>query len=147
MNNKFRAWDKKVNRFIQHVHLNDNGSVSFLNSKALWQFDKTGRIILQFFTGLKDNTRTEEFPKGKEIYFNDICKLTVELDFDEGCMNHWYIGIVSFMPSLGYYLNVKKGFDINNDKPLISPPKIKHIVQYRTELLGNYFEDKNLLES
>ncbi len=92
------------------------------------------------FTGLKDKNK-------KEIYFNHICKLTVELYHDEGYMNHWYIGIVSFMPSLGYYLAVKKGFDIDNDEPLISFPKIKHIAQYRTELLGNYFENKNLLES
>lgn len=129
MKTKFRAWDKKENRFIQHVNLNDDGSVSFLNSKALWQFDEDERLIIQFYTGLKDNTKTEEFPKGKEVFDGDILKVDgivfedkqpkkAVMSWDEYC-HGWRM-------------------KIDAEKKV----KERHI-----EIIGNILENKNLLES
>ncbi len=49
-----------------------------------WAFSVRPETVGQY-TGLKDSTRTKEFPEGKEIYEGAIIKIVV-LHMD---MNHW----------------------------------------------------------
>ncbi|MEE9451056.1 MAG: YopX family protein [Ignavibacteriaceae bacterium] len=122
MTTKFRAWDKKEKRFIQHVHLNDDGSVSFLNSEALWQFDEDERLIIQFYIGLTSSNNEEwyvsdigEFPNGDKFILKEEDWLEVFADWigDPECEEQ-----------------TKELYRIENAKKI-----------------GNYFENKNLLES
>jgi hypothetical protein len=64
---KFRAWDKI--HLIMHdpLTINQYWAVRDLDN-SMNNFD-----IMQYI-GLKDKTRTKEFPEGKEIYEDDICK-------------------------------------------------------------------------
>jgi len=132
MKAKFRAWDKKEKRFIQFVSLNEDGSVSFLNSEALWQFDKKKRLIIQFFTGLKDNTRTEEFPKGKEIYDGDIVSHAKETNLTNKCT---MIGCDVVL------------WDRAKAKFKLGEKDTWGMIYKEYKIIGNIHENKNLLES
>ena len=130
MKTKFRAWDKKEKRFIQHVHLNDDGSVSFLNSKALWQFDENERIIIQFFIGLKDDTRTHEFPKGKEICVGD------KIQVDE-----YYIGDHLQNPFIGEVRYSNESYEVaDSENAACEQLDRESIFNYSMKVVGNIFE-------
>jgi hypothetical protein len=69
---KFRAWDKDNETMIYPESKNNETSLSY-TINAWCDSESDASIIMQYI-GLKDKTRTKEFPEGKEIYEDDICK-------------------------------------------------------------------------
>jgi uncharacterized phage protein (TIGR01671 family) len=115
---KFRAWDKKTERFQSGFHLTSDGKIIFA-----CLVDNEDYILSQF-TGLKDKN-------GKEIFENDIVcwtfdeKTKKEIVFHEGCFGHF-----NFM-------------GINNEYPEFIP-----IHKKRAEYMivcGNIFQNPELL--
>ena len=150
---KYRAWDKVDERMIVHeqdfipLKVTSMG-VLRLNphhKQHFWQFLDADRFVLMQYIGRKDK-------KGEELYEDDICELDVEFQgannsgFSEDPYFHIYTGVISFMPSIGYYLKVFKGFDVDNQEPLTNLPKRKHIAQYRTKRIGNKHQDPELFK-
>jgi len=132
---KFRAWDNHLKEMTHNIHWLDSFNE---------YISKTKYTCLQF-TGLKDK-------KGKEIYQGDICELVVDFDgyetehYSQDSFHFKYTGVVCFMPSTGFHLKIYKSIDCEIDKLSKEFPKRKNIVQYRTTLIGNIHENKELLK-
>lgn len=125
---KFRAWDKGK---MHYFDLSDTISPSL-------------EMELMQYTGLKDKNVVD-------VYEKDICELEIEFQgvdnefYKEPPFHHILTGIVKYMPSVGYYLSIFKGIDVDTEESIIYP-KRKEIVQYRTKVIGNIYEHKHLLK-
>lgn len=152
---KFRVWDKKKNGFYLPKHLDNLFGGAITNSRARAKpllnvksiafvifDDLSERYVVQQFTGLKDKN-------GKEIYEGDILGLN-NLDIK---------GFVEYLPnSLCYTLRHPKSpnyrFDlyllddpVEPEEGIITNARTCRINTNRIEILGNIFENKELLES
>lgn len=80
---KFRAWDKKAKKMINHDKLfrldtsNEYPFLPLLNnmySQSIYPLD----VEIMQYIGLNDNKRTKEYPEGQEIYEDDICLVSLK---------------------------------------------------------------------
>lgn len=147
---KFRIFDEEpremrlLTKEYDSIILDKNGEIQYQNKKT----GKTAELMQ--CTGIKDKNK-------KEIFVNDIVRVDyffVKDEFDgfvtsEINYEGYYIGIVTYIPSLGFCLKKRIGLIENGDE---EDAKIKHIKGYgkivgsRSEILGNEVENEGLLD-
>ncbi|MFW5804703.1 MAG: YopX family protein [bacterium] len=111
----------------------------YISNKAgmPWAYQIIPETVGQY-TGLKDNKRTKEHPKGQEIYEGDILKISVDKD---KVHNEWQKNIkpefaeVSFN---NFHWNCSKG----KGKSLYNYSTIGFVI---IEVVGNIYENPELL--
>lgn len=120
---KFRAWDRTRNEMIDvdEIHF-DNGQLDFIGD-AITFMRKANEIELMQSTGLLDKN-------GKEVFVGDIVKCT------RGCPHEVYLEkeyggtFIGGMPAI-YLKGIKEGYAWTEAE----------------EIIGNIYENKNLLEA
>lgn len=131
---KFRAWDKENKRFgyLDHPFDNNwyvtptvfgNSLIAFPNN---WKNKKKDNYILMQFTGLYDKN-------GKEIYEGDICSTD---------LSRPYL-IVVFRNGAFMYQCHDDGKDYFD---IMLPNEVKSDADKYTEVIGNIYENPELLE-
>ncbi|MGE5862388.1 MAG: YopX family protein [Nitrososphaerales archaeon] len=94
MDIKYRVWDKIKKEWAtaHYITINPNGQIYHEGLNVTNNYD------IEFFTGIRDCTCTEEFPNGKDIYEGDKVKAPYEsYDSDgEGYENGVFEGVVIF---------------------------------------------------
>ena len=122
---KFRAWDSRLNKYLNRVtdiRLNiGNGEVHGMMS--------TGNVpewTLEQFIGLHDKN-------GKEIYEGDIVKFEDVSGYKDGCAS-----VIWHDDSCGYYLE--------NDDDNIYDTLYDFTPSYQMTVIGNIHENPELLE-
>lgn len=124
---KFRIWDALAKKYISQrnylssMKVDDSGIATFTYKQHL-----DGGFIIEQFTGLKDI-------EGKEIYENDIIQLegspiTYSIEWDR------YQWAINAHGALGY-------------DPDWNIQPFNHCVYERAIVVGNIFENSDLLES
>ena len=134
---EFRAWLEREKKMVSVREINFAGEqISFETDDSIL-FASFDEIKLMQWIGLRDNTRTEEFPEGKEIFEGDIVQ--IKDDWDTYGMNAGEIYEVYFnaggfrlKPKYDVYKRGARGFwlDDGND----------------VTVLGNVYENPELLE-
>lgn len=121
---KFRAWHKKWDRLINDIFLGDS-EVKFPignTSDILDINEEYSNLIFQQYTGLKDKN-------GREIYEGDIVvdgrENSAEVVFDDGCFC-----VIGYLGDLRTH-----------------PLRDSLFCGERFEVIGNIYEDPELLES
>lgn len=139
---KYRIWDKENNCWYEPTYRAYQGELEDLtltpagelimrtmDECAIHESKFKNRFEVVFFTGLKDKTRTKEFPEGKEIWEGDKLRCTHPNDeFIHG-------GVVEYDNESACYL-------LNRGKNLT------HICLYELdsyEIIGNIYENPELL--
>src|SRR5690349_12060470 len=122
---KFRCWDKVEKCFMDAVCLHSSGMISDsigLQEHPVDPWQKLGeRYEISFYTGLKDKN-------GKEIYEGDI--------LSSGGTNEVVIFRHGMFISVPYW---------DKDETDISYPGDYEIYNESSEVIGNIYEDKDLL--
>ena len=134
---KFRAWNKNTKKMYKI------GQITL--EKGTWNYEPDNReyigmsvpyqpsFILMQYTGLKDKN-------GKEIYEGDIIKSYFEngLGAENKCLIIYDEYLCAFM---GQELRTKQQYLFNEGNPNKKDKQLKY-----TEVIGNIYENKNLLE-
>lgn len=134
---KFRAWNKNTKKMYKI------GQITL--EKGTWNYEPDNReyigmsvpyqpsFILMQYTGLKDKN-------GKEIYEGDIVKSYFEngLGAENKCLIIYDEYLCAFM---GQELRTKQQYLFNEGNPNKKDKQLKY-----TEVIGNIYENKNLLE-
>lgn len=115
---KFRAWDNKKECFTDY-QIMDDFILFFEKHNGCWLSNKENRFELMQYTGAKDKN-------GKEIYEGDIVVLN-NIENDNMC-------IVRYEHS-SYRL---EGWSLRED--------LSNVEDRFLEVVGNIYENKNLLE-
>ena len=124
----FYKWRTK--QYAIHVH----ESEGILADK---EFEVIPETVGQF-TGLQDS-------KGKDIYEGNIVKQTAQGYYNDEHMSRTYIGEVVIIASKGACLKRPKYMDEITGKNNKTDHYV-NVAQYRSEVIGNIHEDKNLLK-
>ncbi len=102
------------------------------------------------YTGMKDKN-------GKKIYEGDIVKddynVIIEQEHIDGCAyptigsgrGELFIGVVHYKPSAGFCMYPYFKTDYNTGKETFHKDKVKHIYQERCEVIGNIFDNPELI--
>jgi uncharacterized phage protein (TIGR01671 family) len=123
---KFRAWDKRFSEFVEDFFVSEDGKIYKKTKDTSYGFaisrETSDKVILMQSTGLKDKN-------GKEVFIGDIIKCT------RGCPHEVYIEkeyagtFIGGMPAI-YLKGLSEGYAWTGDE----------------EIIGNIYENKNLLE-
>lgn len=141
---KFRAWDMSEPEFLDFME-NDVSAFHYP-----FELHEKGDIVLMQYTGLKDRN-------GVEIYEGDILKQEYERDYNVdyhpeslGYISHetdfgWHKGVVSITASNGACL--RNPIHHSESRAVTEVTKMyKKIAGYRSEVLGNVYENPDLLK-
>jgi hypothetical protein len=75
---KYKAWDSIRSKWCDEATIMSDGNWTVFHcdtEEQICSWDKdSNRIEFVLFSGLKDKKRTEEYPKGQEMYGGDIIK-------------------------------------------------------------------------
>lgn len=136
---KFRAWCKKHKVMIYHI-----GSINWNEQNKIFVNQDTkcaGNEILMQYTGLKDKN-------GKEIYEGDIVKQTYHKTTgygeNEENFEGYHIGKVVLISS-GVCIKKPLMYEVEIDQ-LVKLDGYKNVAGYRSEVIGNIYENPELLE-
>jgi len=126
---KFRAWDKNNKKMycVKKLHcnfINDDYGMHQLKND---EFVSVNDVELMQYTGLKDKN-------GKEIYEGDIVKLDTS-EFKSDKYKHKFNSKVEY--KYGMFC-----ISENDKKPVYNI----YDVRYHIEIIGNIYEDKELLQ-
>lgn len=124
---KFRAWDikSKIMAFVETLHLGKKTKPQIENCE--WDWYKRDYKLMQY-TGLKD-------VNGVEIYESDVVALlvistiTVKLE-------------IAMVDGVFSVINIPKGYGFRDTKYRLD----ELVGQGRIEVIGNIYENKELLE-
>ena len=148
---KFRAWDVKNKKMIYHFLLTSKGEFVALRDPMTPDGDDYGTmdfelpssdgIVLMQFTGLYDRM-------GKEIYEGDVVNMKVLIvDYDVNTeIDRTYTGVVAVIPSKGACMKRPKFIDRCEDDLTGWCDYNKPIAAYRSEVVGNIYENPELME-
>ncbi|UDM72417.1 YopX family protein [Vagococcus fluvialis] len=160
---KYRAWDNEKQKMYEvgkepniHFEFTEHGirGIDMMRSDGKGGFKVLDHLIYMQDSGMKDN---QEVPN--PIVANDIVKKYVHsysnyyaegpggigLGVQETHFEGYHYGIVKYRPSRGFFLQVfmtEDEFD-GSFKPYKTDGDI---TQYRSEVIGNIFENPELLE-
>ncbi len=142
---KFRAWDKTAKAMViiapPHKFLAPKSSKNLSLEVVDFQNGSGGdEYELMQYTGLKDRN-------GTEIYEGDIIKntnktLITSLDDDKLYLVEWQNGEYDETDSLAKWLRYKPGFIFKK----IHEGMVLIFEQYQIEVIGNIFENPELLK-
>lgn len=137
---KFRVWDKEKKDWIgssdilkRDFYISSNGEVAYGVKGVLTSEIDLDNHTIQQCTGLKDKN-------GKLIFEGDILSADRYKYIDDGKQN--YIGVVEF--ENGHWLEVS--YLVNKNKKGISHNIGEYLEIDDQEVIGNIFENKDLLE-
>ena len=124
---KFRAWDSLAEKMYSWTELLNQ------NLKNIFTIPEQCGYHLMQYTGLKDKN-------GKEIYEGDIIKSYFEngLGAENKCLIIYDEYLCAFM---GQELRTKQQYLFNEGNPNKKDKQLKY-----TEVIGNIYDNKNLLE-
>ena len=142
---KFRAWDKAKNMMVNPiVDENKTDGTACLDINNALDFTEHNYELMQY-TGLTDKN-------GKEIYEGDIIKQSVHIfsignEYEDEYEDDFYeTGIVKIIASKGAVItNIIKTREDVDDKEKIKG-LVKNIRKYRSEIIGNIYENPSLLK-
>ena len=128
---KFRVWDKVHEEMINWEQYKDELVSS--------DFTDEGLILMQY-TGLKDRD-------GVEIYVGDIVKqfFSVSTGYLDETVEGEHTGEVVIIASKGVCMRNPSMYDTDSDET-IKTNQYKHVVSYRSKVIGNVFENPELLK-
>ena len=66
---RYRVWDIDANEYADTNH---RTQLVLRPSGKITEGSTTPNVIVEFSTGLRDNKRTKEYPKGQDIFDGDI---------------------------------------------------------------------------
>ena len=130
---EFRAWHKKYKYMARVAGINFNKKRINLNGADIGSFED---IELMQWTGLRDNTRTEEYPKGKKIFVGDIVQINNDYDIygknaGEKYEVYFNAGGFRLKPKYDVHKRGDRGFWLDDGNDVV--------------VLGNIYENKELL--
>lgn len=129
---EFRAWLKREKKMVdvKAIDWDDKGNIICINypqGKSYSGYDGDNIELMQS-SGLRDKTRTKEYPEGKKIFEGDIVRY----------YNKRKIFEIRYIKELASFMLVNLdeiSFPIEKDDEL------------RMEVIGNIYENKELLEN
>lgn len=134
---KFRIWYPKSKKMVLW------SEVIGLHISTIFQKDSEFQRLMQF-TGILDLN-------GQEVYEDDIVKVNVNVmtsghpyTGDDEWIDNDYYAVVKFQPSKGFFGKVFKTVDLLDGQKVIMPRHVR-LASYRTEKLGNIYENQELL--
>ena len=140
---KFRVWDVKNKRFLNSSDIAINGNGNLLITDSGWyenfENQNSSDYVIQQFTGEYDKNN-------KPIYEGDVVKcerpeIWLQKDFDER-----EAGIIAYF-NAGFHITEKyTGQPIKGSVSLIKYRSVTDPYLLECEVIGNIFENKELLE-
>lgn len=142
---KFRAWDKKEEKFDHDMFIDFEGDVWYYaeikydtpNTEIDYNNSENRYEIVQF-TGLKDKNGTEIY-EGDIVEFNGL----YEIKFGEHGVPNAETGSYQDLAT-GFYF--KAQHDLKDIKPFSLDIPLNRLYASECEVLGNIFENPELLE-
>lgn len=125
---KFKAWDKKGERFIEYFVVSKNGKILGKDFDVLNEptFSWDDAALIQY-TGLKDKS-------GKEIYEGDIINHLSYLNSPDMNTEVWCVEIVENLQDFFKNIGIRE-----NDAEQFNPDHL--------EVIGNIYQNLELLKS
>lgn len=140
---KYESYKEKIDKLgrmrkVHSIHLNKESIIisSAWGGNIGVYFDG---VELMQWTGLRDNTRTKEYPKGKKIFEGDILKHTFEYDNNGEIFEREEILIVKYEKEWCQFI-LEKAYDKDGNYYSFCEVDLDYL-----EVIGNIYENPELL--